>query len=207
VKIGYNPLEASGEDASPERASRPEGVLSCSFAVSAAPPKCSLLSLFAQKCVFASPSFPCTYSLFQNEYWRNPQQFKCFIHSFAKHPGVTSRPSNSQPRALRSLRPHCTRTKRRNPPRIMRLRILPVHNGGGGTSRKSAHARTTVYPELRGATSIFSGVYFTVFCRPGGRGTAPPLSVASSASTARKPCAQWSRRTLPCCRDTVARSA
>jgi hypothetical protein len=89
VKSRYNSLEASGEDASPKRASRAAGVFSGSFAVSAAPPSPSLFSLFAPKCVFASPSFPCTYSLFQSEYSRKSQQSKSFIHSFAKHPGVT----------------------------------------------------------------------------------------------------------------------
>jgi len=97
VRIRYNSLEASGEDASPERASRAEGVFSGSSAVSAAPPTPSLFSPFAQECVFASPSFPDTYSLFQKEYSRNPQQFKSFIHSFAKHPGVTLTPSSEAP--------------------------------------------------------------------------------------------------------------
>jgi len=75
VKIRFNPL------LSPLLQKPSHSVLS-------SPLTPSLFSLFLQKRICASPSFPNT-SLFQNEYSRQSQQSKSFIHSFAKHPTGT----------------------------------------------------------------------------------------------------------------------
>jgi hypothetical protein len=145
VKIRYNPLEASGDDTSPERASRVEGLFSPFFAVSVFPTH-SLFSLFARKRIFASPSFPCTYPLFQNEYSRKSQQSKGLIHAFAKHPGGVP---SLHPRVATSLLRRRTRPKHCNPSRIKHLSTLAAHNGGGGTARPTASAHTHESAQLQ----------------------------------------------------------
>jgi hypothetical protein len=161
VKIGYNPLEASGKDASREGATRAERVFSflASDVSGSVRPTPSLFSLFAQKRVFASPSFPCTYSLFQNEYSCKSQQSKSFIHSSAETPGCRRSAPFTQSRerifgegsshlcfvtsSLLGVRAGIAAT----PVRSCAYALFRAHRGCGGT------ARAQVYPEFRRASA------------------------------------------------------
>jgi|SRR5277367_6713719 len=172
VKIRYHPLEASGEDASPERASRVEGVFSpflCRFRF----PHALTLSLFAHKAVFASPSFPNTYSLFQKEYSRKSNNPKA-LFTLSRNTRVAG-PLNFQTSHLAAVTSSLYMSVHAgipaNPLESDDCALFRARRGVGvpHTPSRLPRASRCVFAHTRTrATPFVSCVYFTVLCKPRG---------------------------------------